>query len=96
MGSSYLNEILKIAKHHGAKLILFTSEKNSALAPQADAVLVSVCPELMHNTELKASLAKLIYMALGDIIYTRLTLLRPQQYRDNLQKLNSYLTMIEA
>lgn len=94
-GSSlHLDDVLKIARQRGAKVILFTSYKNSAIAKQADAVLIGVCPELKNNTE--ASLSRLIYMAIGDIIYTRLTLLRNTQYHDNLQQIRSSLAILKS
>lgn len=94
-GSSlHLDDVLKIARQRGAKVILFTSYKNSAIAKQADAVLIGVCPELKNNTE--ASLSRLIYMAIGDIIYTRLTLLRHTQYQDNLQQIRSSLAILKS
>lgn len=94
-GSSlHLDEVLKLARSRGAKVILFTSYKNSAIAEQADVVLMGVCPELKNNTE--AATSRLIYMAIGDVLYTRLTLLRSKQYQDNLKNIRSSLALLRT
>lgn len=94
-GSSlHLDEILKIAQDRGAKSILFTSYLNSPIARQADVVLIGVCPEIKNNTE--ASFSRLIYMAIGDALYTRLTLLRAEQYQRNLQDLREALAILKS
>lgn len=94
-GSSlYLDEVLKLARSRGAKVILFTSYQNSAIAKQADVILMGVCPELRNNTE--AATSRIIYMAIGDVIYARLTLLRSEQYQDNLKSIRSSLAMLRT
>ena len=94
-GSSlHLDEVLQLARSRGAKVILFTSYKNSAIAQQADVVLMGVCPELKNNTE--AATSRLIYMAIGDVLYTRLTLLRSKQYQDNLKSIRSSLALLRT
>ena len=63
-------------------------------AQQADVVLMGVCPELKNNTE--AATSRLIYMAIGDVLYTRLTLLRSKQYQDNLKSIRSSLALLRT
>ena len=94
-GSSlHLDEVLRLARSRGAKVILLTSYTNSAVAQQADVVLLGVCPELKNNTE--AATSRLIYMAIGDVIYTRLTLLRSAQYQDNLKSMRASLALLRT
>ena len=94
-GSSlHLDQVLELSRRRGAKVILFTSYKNSAIAQQADVILMGVCPELKNNTE--AATSRLIYMAIGDVLYTRLTLLYSKQYQDNLKNIRSSLALLRT
>ena len=94
-GSSlHLDEVLRLARARGAKVILFTSYPNSAVAQQADVVLIGVCPELNNNTE--AATSRLIYMAIADVLYYRLTLLYGKQYQDNLKAMRSALALLKS
>lgn len=94
-GSSlHLDKVLSIAREHKATVILMSSYTNSAAAKQADILLIGVTPYFNHTTE--ASMSRIIYSAIADALYARLTMLRSSSYYDNLHNSLSSLALLKS
>lgn len=78
-----------IAQKSGARVIAITSYAQSELARAADIALVGMGREVHYRSEAAAS--RLIHMAIGDILYTRLAMKMPEQYQENLQKMREVI-----
>lgn len=74
---------VSIAKKRGAKVILLTAHTKSPLSKLADVVLLGTGPEMAHFGE--ATNVRLVFLAIIDVLYTRLSILLEEQYRRNLQ-----------
>lgn len=83
--STDLLHSVAVAKDCGAKVIALTSYGQSPLAKLADLCLCGMGREVRYSSEAGAS--RLIHMAIGDVLYTRMAMNRPQLYQENMQKM---------
>lgn len=89
-GSSLdLVESVKIAKAHGHKVILITSFKRSPLALLADEVLIGLGPEIKLLSE--STVTRFSYLALVDILYTRVAILKNDTFKSNISSMRQAL-----
>ena len=94
-GSSInLTKPLLTAKERGAYIVLITSHKSSPLSNIADDILLGRGPEVKLNDE--ASASRLLHMAIGDIIYTRMAFLAGKSYDDNIQSMRKAIAQLKA
>lgn len=92
--STELINSLKIAKGQKLKIILITSHKNSPAAKLADVVLIGIGPEVKHNSE--SSVSRLIHLAIGDVLYTRISFLQNHLFEENMQKMREAISTLKS
>ena len=83
--STDLLHSVTVAKECGAKVIALTSYAQSPLAKLSDLCLCGMGREVRYSSEAGAS--RLIHMAIGDVLYTRMAMNQPQLYQENMQKM---------
>lgn len=88
--STDLGQSVQAAKDCGAKIIVITSHGQSPLAKLADVCLCGMGREVKYSSE--ASASRLIHMAIGDILYTRLAMLEPQGYHENMERMRRQIS----
>lgn len=94
-GSSIgLIDNLQMAKDNGAKIILVTSHKLSPAAKIADEILIGVGPEVKNNSE--ASVSRLIHMAICDVLYTKVSLLKKDIFEKNMMQMRKGISLLKA
>ena len=76
---------LKLKDATGCKVIVITSHGQSPLAGEADACLCGMGREVQYTSEAGAS--RLIHMAIGDVLYTRIAMQEEGLFRDNIKKM---------
>lgn len=84
-------EALQVAKSAGARTIVITSYRKSALSQLADVVLYTSTRETAFRTE--AMSARLAQLSLIDTLYVGVSLLRSEQTVDNLQKIREVISL---
>ena len=92
--STELVNSLKIAQRQNLKIILITSHKNSPAAKLADVVLIGIGPEVKHNSE--SSVSRLIHLAIGDVLYTRISFLQNHRFEENMQKMREAISTLKS
>lgn len=85
---------LKRARESGAKIVLITSHKNSPASKQADFTLIGLGPEVRHNSE--ASTSRLIHMAIGDVLYTKISFLQNKEFEHNMQRMREAIASLKS
>ncbi len=85
---------LKRAKESGAKIVLITSHKNSPASKQADFTLIGLGPEVRHNSE--ASTSRLIHMAIGDVLYTKISFMQNKEFEHNMQRMREAVASLKS
>lgn len=80
-----LLESVALAKAGGACVIALTSYPRSRLAREAEIVLSGRGREVHYSSEAVAS--RLVHMAVTDVLYTRMAMLDPARYRENMKKM---------
>ncbi len=94
-GSSVqLLSALQTAAENGATIILITSHKNSPASRLADYTLIGIGPEVRHNSE--SSVSRLIHMAIGDVLYTRVSFMQKGLFEENLQKMREGISTLKS
>lgn len=94
-GSSVdLIEPVRIAKENGAKIILITSHKRSPLSLLADEVLVGLSSEIKLLAE--SSVTRLVYLAIVDILFTKVAILKNDLYKANVIKMRHALASFKS
>ena len=94
-GSSVdLIEPVRIAKENGAKIILITSHKRSPLSLLADEVLVGLSSEIKLLAE--SSVTRLVYLAIVDILFTKVAILKNDLYKANVIKMRHALASYKS
>lgn len=84
-----LIESVNALKESGAKVILITSRPQSALAKLCDIVICGMGREVNYTTEAGAS--RLIHMAIGEVLYTRIAMLNRIAFKDNQSKMRKVI-----
>lgn len=82
-----LLQSVRAAKKAGAKVIVITSHGRSPLAAEADICLCGMGREVQYTSEAGAS--RLIHMAIGDVLYTRVAMQEPAVFQENMEKMRS-------
>lgn len=82
-----LLQSVEAAKESGAAVIAITSHGNSPLTKLADITLFGMGREVKYTSEAGAS--RLIHMAIGDIIYTKIAMTQHQSFEKNMKKMRS-------
>ena len=77
-----LLQSVRAAKAAGGKVIVITSHGQS---PLADVCLCGMGREVQYTSEAGAS--RLIHMAIGDVLYTRIAMQEEGLFRDNIKKM---------
>lgn len=80
-----LLQSVRAARTAGAKVIVITSHGQSPLAALADICLCGMGREVQYTSEAGAS--RLIHMAIGDVLYTRVAMQEKQVFQDNMEKM---------
>lgn len=80
-----LLQSVRAAKSAGGKVIVITSHGQSPLAALADICLCGMGREVQYTSEAGAS--RLIHMAIGDVLYTRIAMQEEGLFRDNIKKM---------
>lgn len=80
-----LLQSVQAARENGAKVIVITSHGQSPLAALADICLCGMGREVQYTSEAGAS--RLIHMAIGDVLYTRVAMQEESVFRDNMEKM---------
>lgn len=94
-GSSVdLIEPVRIAKENGAKIILITSHKRSPLSLLADEILVGLSSEIKLLAE--SSVTRLVYLAIVDILFTKVAILKNDLYKANVIKMRHALASFKS
>lgn len=83
--SAELLHSVQTAKKNGAAVIAITGHSRSPLAALADVCLCGMGREVKYSSEAGAS--RLIHMALGDLLYTRLAMTRSEIFQKNMKKM---------
>ena len=83
--SAELLQSVETAKKSGAAVIVITSHARSPLANMADICLCGMGREVRYSSEAGAS--RLIHMAIGDVLYTRIAMANADTFQDNMQKM---------
>ncbi|WP_303148859.1 MurR/RpiR family transcriptional regulator [uncultured Megasphaera sp.] len=83
--SKELLQSVQAARENGAKVIVITSHGQSPLAALADICLCGMGREVQYTSEAGAS--RLIHMAIGDVLYTRVAMQEESVFRDNMEKM---------
>lgn len=76
---------VEAAKHAGATVIAITSHARSELTKLADISLCGMGREVQYVSEAGAS--RLIHMAIGDVLYTRMAMLEREDFHKNIEKM---------
>ena len=77
--SKELLQSVQAARENGAKVIVITSHGQSPLAALADICLCGMGREVQYTSEAGAS--RLIHMAIGDVLYTRVAMQERRSFR---------------
>lgn len=85
---------MKAAKENGASIILLSSHRNSMLSAAADEVLVGAGPEVHVNN--MSSVSRLVFMAIGDVLYSRMSFLSGNLLSTNVKKMQKALSAVKA
>lgn len=94
-GSSIdLIHCVEAAKENGAKVVLITSHKRSPLADLADEVLVGLAPEIKLLAE--SNVTRFVYLAIVDVLYTRVAILRNKLYSNNIGNMRKALSAFKS
>ncbi len=94
-GSSIdLVHCVDLAKQNGAKIILITSHKRSPLADRADEVIVGLGPEIKLLAE--STVTRFAYLAIVDVLYTRVAILRNKIYTNNIVNMRKALAAFKS
>ena len=80
-----LIQSVETAKRSGATVIGITSHGQSPLAKLADICLCGMGREVKYSSEAGAS--RLIHMAIGDVLYTRIAMAANNRFQENMQKM---------
>lgn len=80
-----LLQSVRAAKKAGAGIIVITSHGRSLLAEEADICLCGMGREVQYTSEAGAS--RLIHMAIGDVLYTRIAMQERSVFRGNMEKM---------
>lgn len=80
-----LLQSVQAAKKAGARVIVITSHGQSPLAALADICLCGMGREVQYTSEAGAS--RLIHMAIGDVLYTRVAMQEKAVFQDNMEKM---------
>lgn len=83
--SKELIHSVQVARQRGARIIVITSHGQSYLAKLGDICLCGMGREVQFASE--ASSSRLIHMAIGDILYARLTILRLSSFNENMENM---------
>ena len=83
--SKELLQSVQAARENGAKVIVITSHGQSPLAALADICLCGMGREVQYTSEAGAS--RLIHMAIGDVLYTRVAMQEKAVFQDNMEKM---------
>lgn len=92
--STELISSLRVAKAHNLPIVLITSHKNSPAAKLADVALIGIGPEVKHNSE--SSVSRLIHMAIGDVLYTRISFMQDHLFEENIQKMREAIALLKS
>ncbi len=92
--SKELLQSVEAAKKSGAKIIAITSHRRSPLADLSDYCLCGMGREVRYMSEAGAS--RLIHMAIGDVLYTRMAMQMPEAFRENIEKMRSEISKKRA
>lgn len=87
--STELLQAVGVAKDHGAMVIAITSHGQSPLAKLADICLCGMGREVRYSSEAGAS--RLIHMAIGDVLYTRMAMNRPKAFKENMERMRQQI-----
>ena len=87
--SQELLQSVQAAKDSGASIVVITSHAKSPLAKLADVCLCGMGREVRYSSEAGAS--RLIHMAIGDVLYTRIAMADAELFQDNMQKMRRKL-----
>ena len=79
-----LLQSVQTAKAAGAGIIVITSHGQSLLAKLADICLCGMGREVQYMSEAGAS--RLIHMAIGDVLYTRIAMKEKGFFQDNIKR----------
>ena len=85
---------LQIVKENGGKIILITSHTLSPASKLADEVLIGVGPEVKNNSE--ASVSRLIHMAINDVLYTKVSILKKETFEKNMIKMRQSIAKLKS
>ncbi|MDO5352245.1 MAG: MurR/RpiR family transcriptional regulator [Succinatimonas sp.] len=85
---------VELAKNNGAKIVLITSHKRSPLAEKADEVLVGLGPEIKLLAE--STVTRFAYLAIVDVLYTRVAILRNKLYTQNIVSMRKALAALKS
>ena len=88
--SQELLQSVQVAKDSGASVVVITSHAKSPLAKLADVCLCGMGREVRYSSEAGAS--RLIHMAIGDVLYTRIAMADAELFQDNMQKMRREIT----
>lgn len=88
--SADLLQSVTAAKECGATIIAITSHGQSPLAKMADICLCGMGREVRYSSEAGAS--RLIHMAIGDVLYTRIAMDDPELYHKNMKKMRRQIS----
>lgn len=88
--STELIHSVQVAKSCGARIIVITSYRQSALAKLADICLCGMGREVRYSSEAGAS--RLIHMAIGDVLYTRIAMADTAYFHENMGKMRAEIT----
>lgn len=80
-----LLQSVQTAKEAGAGIIVITSHGQSLLAKMADICLCGMGREVQYMSEAGAS--RLIHMAIGDVLYTRIAMQEKAFFQENIKKM---------
>lgn len=88
--SQELIQSVQVAKESGASIVVITSHAKSPLAKLADVCLCGMGREVRYSSEAGAS--RLIHMAIGDVLYTRIAMADAGSFQDNMKKMRREIT----
>ena len=83
--SQELLQSVRAARREGARIIAITSHGQSPLARLSHICLCGMGREVKYSSEAGAS--RLIHMAIGDILYTRIAMADTNQFNQNMKKM---------
>lgn len=83
--SRELLQSVETARQCGAGIIVITSRAQSPLAKMAHVCLCGMGREVRYSSEAGAS--RLIHMAIGDVLYTRIAMADADAFQENMQKM---------